>query len=162
LDETDERKHSKMDIPQFIEPGKIGGWLLEGESIEDGIEAAKRLRKIRNRKPVWTPSTPRSYFENMREAEWIGMLKRRNEFPNERIGDGCSTTPVWPSVPIIWDRLIVTDCANCGSNLIEHWSSSIGGEVQVQQKLNSEGKLRCCSEMKMAPAEVIPITIFER
>jgi len=157
LDETIDRIHSKMDIPQFIKPGKLGGWLLEGESIEDGIEAATRLRNILNRKPVWTPSTPRSNFEHKREAGWIGMMKKRNEFPNERIGDGCSTTLVWPSVPKIWDGLNVTDCANCGSNLIEFWTSSIGGEVEILQKLG------CCSEMKMAPAEFIPIQpIFER
>ena len=146
LDETNERKHSKMDIPQFVEPGKPGGWLLEGESIEDGIEAVIHRRNDLNRKPVWQPLTPDRYFKQYEEARWRGKMKKRNEFPN-----------ILPSVPKVWDSLLVTDCANCGSNIIEYWTSSIGGEVEILQKLG------CCSEMKMAPAEYIPIQpIFER
>ena len=148
LDETNERKHSKMDIPQFIEPGKLGGWLLEGESIEDGMRAIK-CRRILNR----FPKKPSEYERFFRDLQLGGygvedMVEKMAAREQPRL---------FRDIPIVWEHLTVIDCANCGSNLIEFWQASKGGKTQIQQKM------RCCSEMELAPAEVIPIQpIFER
>ena len=147
LDETNERKHSKMDIPQFIEPGKHGGWLLEGESIEDGMRAIE-CRKIWNK--YRNPSEYEGFFRDLQLSGYRkkGMVEKMAAREQPRL---------FRDIPIVWDNLTVVDCANCGSNLIEFWQASKGGNIQIQQKM------RCCSEMELAPAEFIPIQpIFER
>ena len=147
LDETNERKHSKMDIPQFIEPGKLGGWLLEGESIEDGMRAIK-CRKIWNQHRNCTEYE--GFFRDLKLNGYRmkGMVEKMAAREQPRL---------FRDIPIVWDNLTVVDCANCGSNLIEFWQASKGGNTQILQKM------RCCSEMELAPAEAIPIQpIFER
>ena len=146
LDETNERKHSKMDIPQFIEPGKLGGWLLEGESIEDGMLAIK-CRQIWNQ--YRNPSGNEGFYRDLKLSGYrmkgmVGKMAARHQ------------PRLFRDIPIVWEHLTVIDCANCGSNVIEFWRGS-SGEFSIHQQV------QCCSEMKLAPAEDIPIQpIFER
>lgn len=128
-----------MDIPQFKEPGKPGGWLLEGESIEDGMLA------IENRKK-------RAQEEKNRLAE---MYRKTGAILDEGFLEGF-LRDLKPDIPTVWEHLTVIDCANCGSNVIEFWRGS-SGEISIHQQV------QCCSEMKLAFAEDIPIQpIFER
>ena len=105
-----------MDIPQFIEPGKLGGWLLEGESIEDGMDAIK-CRKIwvRYEKGNGAPD----YYRGKTKEFFRGMeLFSKNRRTGNRLEDfvpkmAMREQPImFKDIPTVWEHLTVIDCAN--------------------------------------------------
>ena len=115
----EELVHSKSEIPQFKADG---GWLLEGETVQDGIQAVKyRLaenQKLWDKKvgPYWTVFNHgwKKHYYTIKEAEYNVWIK-----------------PHLSRVPKIWNRAYLTFCRDCNDVFHEVWADSLQGYYEV-------------------------------